>query len=105
MREDLYGSSSITHAHAAAAVRPGRARCVCVGLGLGLLILKFFEQCFFKTFGVQSIELGGGLGLIDFGLDRELGCSSYWRLMETNCPTGAWLVYKKDPNPMQKMVF
>ena len=81
--------------HMRAYVRPGWVR-----VGLGLLILKFFEQCFFQTFGLQSIGLGGGLGLIDFELDRELGCSSYWRLIETNCPTAAWLVYKEDPNPM-----
>ena len=54
---------------------------------------------------VSQIELG----LIDFGLDRELGLtvsySSYWQLLGTNCPTTAWLVYKEDPNPMQKKKF
>ena len=38
---------------------------------------------------VSQIELG----LIDFGLDRELGLadsySSYWQLIGTNCPTAA----------------
>ena len=46
------------------------------------------------------------LGLFDFGLDGELGLavsySSYWKLLGTNCPTAAWLVYKEDPNPMQQ---
>ena len=54
---------------------------------------------------VSQIELG----LIDFGLDRELGLavsySSYWQLLGTNCPTAAWLVYKEDPNPMHKFFF
>ena len=51
---------------------------------------------------VSQIELG----LIDFGLDRELGLavsySSYWQLIGTNCLTAAWLVYKEDPNPMHE---
>ena len=87
--------------------------CVCVGLSLGLLILKFFNNVSLKLLGSNSIGFGGGfsqieLGLIDFGLDRELGlaysCTSYWRLIGTNCPTAAWLVYKEDLNPMQKKV-
>ena len=59
----------LSHTRAAAVVRPIRAgcECVCVSLGLGLLILKFFEQCFFKTFGLQSIGLGGGLNLNRIG--------------------------------------
>ena len=87
--------------------------CVCVGLGLGLLILKFLNNVSLKLLGSNSIRFGGGLSqielsLIDLGHDRELGladsCSSYWRLIGTNCPTAAWLVYKEDPNPMQKKV-
>ena len=55
----------LSHTRAAAVVLSIRAECecACVGLGLGLLILKFFEQFFFKTFALQSIGLGGGLSL------------------------------------------
>ena len=48
--------------HTRIPIRAG-CECVCVSLGLGLLILKFFEQFFFKTFGLQCIGLGGGLNL------------------------------------------